>query len=311
MSLKVGIEMPYWYEHEKADECIAYIKDCGFDAVDLDFSGIYESTYDAGKNTSFFSADMEEIYEHYRPLKEAMEKHGMIFSQSHGFIPMYFYGEEERNENILKATEKVLEVCRYLNCPAIVLHPWTGLELTKEEEIRINLNMYRYLIPAAKKTGVKICLENLFRHVVSGGMTCTEGACADAKEAVWYIDTLNAEAGEELFGFCLDTGHANLLGKNLYQYITTLGKRLTVLHINDNMGTDDNHMIPYTQLDREGKHPAINWENFIKGLKEIGYKGVLSFETFRGVGMLPEKIRKEGFRLISSIGRYFSDRIEE
>lgn len=308
MSLKVGIETSYWYDGQRMEESIRYIKECGFEAIDWDFSGLFEQTYDKETGTSFFDKSLEEVIEYYRPLKETMKANDLSFCQSHGVFPMYFQGEDKKNESLLRAAERSLEVCQYLNIPAMVLHPWTGLDMHKEDEIEINLSICRYLMPMAKKCGVKICLENLFRHQ---GLNCTEGACADAKEAVWYIDTLNAEAGEEVFGFCLDTGHANLLGKNLYQYITTLGKRLTVLHINDNMGVDDNHMIPYTQLDRQGNKTAINWENFIRGLKEIGYEGDLSFETFRGYGILPKECEKEGLQLICSIGRYFRKRILE
>ena len=35
-----------------------------------------------------------------------------------------------------------------------------------------------------------------------------EGTCTDAVEACYYVDTLNDIAGEKLFGFCFDTGHA-------------------------------------------------------------------------------------------------------
>ena len=73
---------------------------------------------------------------------------------------------------------------------------------------------------------------------------------------------------------------------------------------------DDNHMIPYTQLDRQGSKTAIDWDCFIRGLKEIGYEGDLSFETFRGIGMLPRAVRKEGFSLISAIGRYMREEIQ-
>ena len=308
MNLKVGVETASWYDAENPEESIQFIKECGFEAVDLAFYGLYARSFDRETLTSFFDKSIEELCEYYTPLKSAMEKHGLSFAQSHGLFPMYFEGEEDRNEYVLQIAEKMLAICNYLDCHAIVFHPWTGLAMCKEQEIEINMNIYRRLMPAAKKYKVKICLENLYRH---RGINCIEGACTDAKEVVYYIDTLNAEAGEEVFGFCLDTGHANLFGKNLYQYITTIGKRLTILHINDNMGIEDNHMIPYTQLDTQGKRTSIDWENFIKGLREIDYEGPLSFETMRGVWTLPKEVQKEGLQLISSVGKYFRKRIQE
>ena len=306
--MKISIETPYWYDREKPEAGVAFIKECGFEAVDLDLSNHFKDTYDKETGTSFFDNDLETVCQYYKPLKESMKANGLTFAQSHGMYPLYIQGEDLKNESVLRASARMLELCQYLGCPAVVFHPWTGVNLRTEEEIEINLRMYRYLMPTAKRTGVKICLENLFGRK---GIVCIEGACADAKEAAWYIDTLNAEAGEDVFGFCLDTGHANVLGKNLYQYITILGKRLTILHINDNMGSEDNHMIPYTQLDRQGSKTSVDWDGFLRGLKEIGYEGDLSFETFRGIGMLPRAVRKEGFSLVSAIGRYMREEIQE
>jgi sugar phosphate isomerase/epimerase len=162
--------------------------------------------------------------------------------------------------------------------------------------------MYRRMIPFAKRYGVKLCLENLYSDFNGRPI---EGCCADAAEACWYIDTLNAEAGEEIFGFCFDIGHANLVGRNVLEFIRTLGPRLTILHIHDNMGEKDSHLIPCTQWYPGG----VDWDSFIQGLKEIGYRGPLAFETFRGINLLPEDVHEEGLKLVSAIGRSFRRRI--
>ena len=133
-------------------------------------------------------------------MKEAAKENDISISQVHGLFPMYFPGEDARNEYIIEVTEKMFAVCEYLECKTIVVHPWPAPDKTREEEREINLNIYRKLIPAAKKYHVTICLENLFKHY---DMDCYDGACSNVDEAVWYIDRLNAEAGEELFGFCL------------------------------------------------------------------------------------------------------------
>lgn len=306
--LKIGINTEYWLDEDKPEESMHYIAECGIEAIDYDICSLYDRTFDLETLTSFFDQDMEDLKKYYDRMIGAMKKHNIVFAQWHGIFPMYYPGEEARTEYVLKMTNKIIELCAYAGCPAIVMHPWTGLDITKQQEIEINMNLYRRMIPAAKKFGVKICLENLFRH---RGVDCVEGACADVSEAIRYIDTLNEEAGEEIFAFCLDTGHANLLSKNLYQYITSLGDRLILLHINDNTGLDDFHMIPYTQLDRGGKRTSINWDEFLRALKEIGYKGDLNFETHKGIKNLPEEVRRDGIRLISSIGRYFRKKIEE
>ena len=309
--LKIGLNTDLWYDESNPEESLRYVAECGIEALDYDICSLYDNTFDKENLTSFFDQSFEDLCKYYDRMKAAMEENHLVFSQWHGVFPIYHPGEDARNEYIMKVTDTIIALCAYMDCPAIVMHPWTGLNIKKQEEIEINLNLYRRMIPAAKKYGVKICLENLFRHPSKESVDCIEGACAEAMEAVYYIDTLNAEAGEEIFAFCLDTGHANILHKNLYQYITTLGSRLMLLHINDNPGFDDYHMIPYTQIDRGRKNPSINWNDFMRALKEIGYKGNLSFETHQGIKHLPDEVKQDGIRLISSIGRYFRKNIEK
>ena len=173
--------------------------------------------------------------------------------------------------------------------------------------MEINLEMYRRLIPSAKKYGVKICLENVFT-LFNGRIV--ESVCTHADDVCYLIDTLNAEAGEEVFGFCYDVGHANITGKVHRDYLNALGKRLTVLHIHDNDGIGDKHLIPYTQtVDLWGDKLGTDWEGFLAGLRDIGYEGALSFETFRASKHFPKEVWGEMLSLVSALGRYFRGRI--
>lgn len=300
--LTISTQTENWYDETMPEEGMKFIKSCGFEGLDYNINSLFKTTFDQDKLTSFFDKEMDELYDYYVPLKNAAKEHKLSFPQLHGLFPIYYHGHEEKNRYLTKVTEKMIAICAYLDCKIIVVHPWSNPELRREEVREINLDIYRKLIPAAKKHGVTICLENLYTLYVG---TYHEGSCTDAEEACWYIDRLNEEAGENVFGFCLDVGHANMMGKNIYQYITTLGKRLTTVHIHDNTGTCDAHMIPYTQKSLKGNGAAVDWDGFLKALKEIGYKGPLSFETFRVTDQMPEKVRKEVLQLISAIGRYF------
>ena len=307
--LAIGVQTLRWYDEANPAKSIRFIKECGFEAIDYNIDALFKQTFDIEKLSSpIFDKSEEELIAYYEPLKNALEEHDICVSQMHGIYPMYYLGEDARNEYILEATEKIFAVCKQLGCEAVVIHPWSGVDLYKEEEKQINLNMYRKLIPAAKKYGVKICLENLFKHL---DHDCFNAACSNAEESCWYVDTLNAEAGEEIFGFCLDVGHTCVTGANLYQFITTLGKRLTVLHIHDNDGISDSHLIPYTQMDRTGYRLRIEWDKMLRGLREIGYEGTLSFEVFNGIHQMPMHLRPSALRMVCNIGKYFRECIEK
>ena len=255
--LTVCVETAVWYEDEKPAEGIRYIKDCGFDGIDYNFGKLYRDTLDVEKLTSFYDKSLQELYDYFAPLKKALEENKVEMSQSHGLFPVGYVDNPARTAYHIEVTEKHIALCAYLGCPAIVIQRTSAPQLTKAEERTFNLDMYRRLMPAAKKYGVKVCLENLLNLYEWDPY---EGNCSNADEAVWFLDTLNAEAGEEVFGFCFDVGHAVLTGANLYQYLTTMGKRVTVLHIQENDGASDGHMLPFTQLERRGQRLRIDWE---------------------------------------------------
>lgn len=306
--MNIGVQSSPWFKYEDPDASFKMIKECGFNAVDFNIDGLLSPRALAKSQAplaSFFDKSDEEILEFFRPVKEAAEKNGIVFSQMHAPFPMYIPDRDDVNDYTVKATAKCMMVCAYVGCPAIVVHPYTlYASPNKDKEHEINLTFYRALMPAAKEYKVKICLENLFTGFNERRV---QGACANAEEAVWYIDKLNAEAGEDCFGFCFDIGHANIVGANIRQFLNIIGKRLTILHLHDNDGFYDTHTLPYACL--TGSKLTCDWEGFMAGLRDIGYEGTLSFETFRALSAFPKDVWPETLSLISAIGRMFDKRI--
>ncbi|MBQ8357451.1 MAG: sugar phosphate isomerase/epimerase [Clostridia bacterium] len=301
--LEVGVQNTGWFSWDDLDGSFARFKADGFETVDLGFPGV---AFDPEKPIeSFYDQPLEDILAKYRPVKEAADRYGITVSQSHAPFPLWLKGEDTYNAYMIMVLEKLCAVCEAIGCPHMVAHPIN--RTLKENEWSTNMELYRAILPTAKRHGVKICLENLF--TVHTGRVL-EGVCADAEEACRYVDALNAEAGAEVFGFCFDVGHANLLHKDLRRYINTLGHRLSILHIHDNDGQNDLHLMPYTQSRyRQVCTNALDWESFILGLKDIGYRGTLCFETFRVIRVTPKELWDSSLTHLSNIGRYFRDRI--
>jgi sugar phosphate isomerase/epimerase len=304
----VCIQSGDWYDESNDDKSMAIAKECGIEALDFNIDHVIDpGEYVNGKEFPLCDKPVDEFVAEFASLKAASEKYGIRFSQMHAPFPTWYEGMPEKTDYLLKVVEKCMAVCAYVGAPAIVVHPYNSG--SKQMDVEINLEMYRRLIPAAREYGVKVCLENTF-SVFHGRII--EGVCTHAEDSCYLIDELNKEAGEELFGFCLDIGHANITAKNLRAYINTLGKRLTLLHIHDNDGRGDKHLMPYTQTtDLWGNNLATDWEGFIAGLRDIDYGGNLSFETFKATRQFPKDVEKEALSLITAIGRYFRKRIEE
>ena len=305
--LKVGVQSAGWYDHKKALESFEYIKSCGFEAIDYNIDHYLSPSKLAkeGIYPTIFDKSVEEVLEYFTPLKEASEKTGVIIGQMHAPFPVWYKDCDEANDYIFMALDKCFAVCEYIGCPAIVVHPVQ--RSTKEKEWETNLSLYRGLIPVIKKyKGVKICLENIFSRQ-SGRII--EGRLSNAADACKMIDILNEEAGGDYFGFCFDIGHANLTHRNVKEFVKEMGHRLTILHIHDNNAIDDLHMIPYSYLVNGSSH-VCDWTGFVEALKEIGYEGVLAFETFRMFSAYPPAVHTEALRLISGIGHYWAGLID-
>lgn len=274
------------------------IKEAGFDAVDanLDEMMTYQDILNK-RRPAVFEAEGEEMLRYFRPFRDAAEKYGIYNYQAHAPFPSSLAGEGEYNEYLMRVLEKTLAVCQYIGCSRLVIHPFFGAydkALTPEEEWALNMDRYARLIPAAKKYGVRILLENMF----SGRRGKIYSACcSDFDIACRYVDELNKLAGEERFGFCLDTGHALLLGKDIRNVMAMLGKRILAFHIHDNNGVSDQHVAPYTGI--------LAWDRFVDGLKRLDYHGALSFETDGAVRAFPPELHPELLRLIARTGKFF------
>ena len=113
----------------------------------------------------------------------------------------------------------------------------------------------RELAGTATDLGVRLAIENV-----------PSGWRADVRHLMALIEDADASPA---VGVCLDTGHRHLGGDNPTA-IRSLGSHLITLHIHDNHGQRDEHIMP---LDG-----TISWVPVVAALREIGYPGVFMYE---------------------------------
>lgn len=278
------------------------IRDAGFDAADVNLDELlpYRDILEQ-RRPAVFSGAFEENW--FRPYRDAAEKYGIVNAQAHAPFPSWvadFDGTSDYNDYLLRVMEITIAGCASIGCKKLVIHPFFGTYehmLSEEAEWELNKDRYARLIPAAKRWGVTILLENMFVHHRG---KIYQACCSDFHQAARYVDELNGLAGEKVFGFCLDTGHALLVGKDIKHAMAALGSRIEAFHIHDNNGVDDQHLAPYMGV--------LDWDRFVEGLREIGYHGHLSFETHGTVERAfdPELV-PEALRLIARAGRLFAE----
>jgi len=302
--MKISVQTKGALDVMGIDEGMRAIAEAGFGAVDLDLDvGLGCEEMLALKESEKYKD--ENIYPYLDAVKAAAEKYGVEIGQAHAPAPTYIKNSPEATETMQRYVRKSVELCAYVGCPRLVVHPMVDgsarfPSMTKEEEYAVNIKFYSSLIPLLKKHNVVCCLENMWIQDWKSKKVYV-GACSEINEVISYIDGLNEIAGERRFGFCLDIGHLLMLGQDPCYWMEKLGARLEALHTHDNDGVNDEHTLPYLGCG--------NWERFILGLRKIGYRGNLSFEASPFNGAFPKKLNCAALNMMGSVGKYFVGRI--
>lgn len=309
--MKIGIQSMGTIGCEPGDNLVhefKKIKNAGFDAVDFNFEVFVDSrTQYMSDGSCFFDKPIGELLTFFEPYKEACKAAGLEFSQGHAMFGTYPETENELSQ-FIKVQKNVIMISGDMEIPYLVIHPLNlRRKYGKDAEIEKNLEYFRALAPTAKEAGVVICLENLFTW--ENGRTFT-GACTDENEVLFYMKELNLEFPER-FGFCLDTGHANLMRKNLREYINLIGDNIKILHIHENDGVRDLHAMPFTYVSNWGSPSLSDWRGVIDGLADIGYDGTLNFETGPMFFALPEGLHDPARKFMYELGAYLRKEIEK
>ena len=171
---------------------------------------------------------------------------------------------EARREYDLRCAEELLELCPICGIEVMVVHPGGLMGWGSDEELerihRLNLEAMRRLAPVAAKHGVIIAVENMGRV----GERTSYGA--DFGQLIRLVD----EVRSRHVGICLDTSHANYMKVDIPAAIRRCAHRLAATHISDNLGSHDDHLMPYGG--------RINWKPVVDALREVGYARLFNLE---------------------------------
>jgi sugar phosphate isomerase/epimerase len=161
----------------------------------------------------------------------------------------------------MEELKRWLDLFAALGIGAGVLHPGRPVEegpLSRDELFALNVEALRTLTDHAAGGPTVICLEN----------------GPNAGRLLRLIEAVGAPN----LAICLDTGHLSLGRRRLpeegqtdYAFIVEAGARLKALHIADNDGSGDQHLLPF-----EGG--TVDWDGVARGLRAIGYRGLFNFE---------------------------------
>ena len=242
---------------------LEFNKKMGFDAANLDLA------------SSLFDADGWQLYIE-NALKDSQEV-GLDIKLAH--LPI-IGGEARKYPDILaKFNEKLIRAvdgAKLLGVDYAVLHPVTmtlpGTAYNRRDQHDFVVRDLSPTVERAAKVGLKVVIENMR---VTPHFVESHRYCQTPDELCDVADALGIDV-------CWDFGHANISGIRQSEALAYVGKRLKVLHVNDNVAFEDDHILPFMG--------TVDWRDAMHGLALAEFDGLMNFEI--ATQRLPAAVRE-------------------
>jgi sugar phosphate isomerase/epimerase len=193
-----------------------------------------------------------------RALREYAEGYDFSFIQGHLWLKADIVNPsfDQRLETI-DELKKWLELFSALGIRAGVLHPGgakaRGEGWSEEKISDVRSESLKILTDFIQDMPISIAIENCGENI---------------DQLLAIVDGVDSDS----LGICLDTGHLNLIKGNQGEFIHKCDSKLLALHIADNLGVNDDHMLPYSK-------GTVDWKDVINALHDINYDGLFNFEV--------------------------------
>ena len=193
-----------------------------------------------------------------------------------------FYMPDPNNATLMaKYTRELfrgIDAARLMGIPRAVVHPisFYSSERSYGDWVRANMAFLSPVVEYARGKGVRLCVENMPSEKEAPD-NHLYGSCA------LNISALAEKLG---IGVCWDVGHANISGYKQSEQMQILKGKIEVLHIHDNHGDKDAHLIPF--------NGSVDWEDVANGIKDSDFSGILDVEVTAWALSSDREIR-EGF----------------
>jgi sugar phosphate isomerase/epimerase len=275
-------------ESRKADEirdCLARIAQAGFTHVHWchEWTGSY----------IYSASEMLQIREWCDELGLLVKGVHATAGEHKSDLKLYVSANEYNRLAGVELIRNRLDLAYILDAQAIVLHlylPWERFEAEKnyrEQFYRYVMKSFDELEGYCKTRHIRICIENDNE--------------TPAVHTYYMYDTLFIRYSGDYMGLCFDTGHAAMICKdNCLEYAEHYKDRLFMIHIHDNHGIHDEHLIPF-----EG---CFDWEGFAPVLARSSYNMPILMEcSLRDEGddsVWLEKAFMAGSRFSAMVQKY-------
>lgn len=196
-----------------------------------------------------------------------------------GHLPFIGKGGTKDPEVLRAFSEKMfraIDAAKLSGIEYAVMHPNAVTlpmrQYDRREQYDVVMTHLAPFVEYANKVGLNVVVENM--RLVHATVAAHR-YCQAPDELCEVADALG-------IGICWDFGHAHISGVKQSEALEMIGKRLKVIHVNDNYAGDDTHEPPFIG--------NIDWKDAMHGLALAEFDGVFNFET--GAGRMPASMRE-------------------
>ncbi|HKL12358.1 MAG TPA: sugar phosphate isomerase/epimerase [Halanaerobiales bacterium] len=248
--MKLGVSTSV-YLHNNLKEAIKKIANLNFEYIEL-----------WGEPPHLWFENID--YKYLKDIKKELQKRDLkaTFHAPAHDVDLTSMNPGIRKESI-KQHIKAIEIASFLEANLMVVHTGSYYPGDKKGSENGKNRLYKSLnkiLPYAEQHDIIIALENY---------PVGENAIFNSPENVKKI---LGDFNSKFLKITLDIGHANLTKISAVEYLNKLKEEIVHLHINDNFGQADEHLIP-------GKG-NIDYKKLLQTIKEINYDKIGIFELW-------------------------------
>lgn len=260
-----------FYLNYPLKEVLNRLWDLGYDGVEI------SATSECGTYSPFL-LNKERIQQ---VAQKAEELDLQIVSYDCELMPTFGRNIVSPFENIRKTTieyiKSAIVVAKELKAKFVVINAGMAMyDIDKKRAWNWATEGLKECTRYAEKCNIHLALEHL--TLLEGNVVVT------LDDSLSMLKQINSENLVAL----LDTGHVNVNGESITDYVLKLAERLGHIHINDNDGRADDHLGPGSG--------TINFDPLFKALNRVSYEGYLSIEPSFAFSADPDSTASQGIK---------------
>ena len=259
-------------------ECIRLCSEAGYRVMDFCFQDLMYSG----------SPFLEEGWEAYiDSVMETAADCQIEFSQGHAIIHD-FCRPKENHEFLQNIMERCIDAAARLGIKWLTVHPSTDEGALQVRNSRTgNIAYFSRLLEKAVPLRVGLAFENMWDlHLAPRRLYAVT-----AEELVDLVDALGDGTG-----ICWDVEHGSIMKQDQKAALGLIGRRLKAVHISDQTGMDNIHILPYLG--------CSDWNEIIEALAIAGYQGDLTYELQWFLRRMPLELVPVSLRYSINIGNH-------